>query len=255
MFKSTKSSAFNIPEVTISLTSYAKRFPYLFRTLQRLLYISKGRAAIEVHLFANDFDLLNSKLLGLRKRGIKYIKHDKDLKVFLKLSSVDTFNGTPIITVDDDVFYQRDFLEKLIDASNNYPGTVIGLRGFKPIVKKSCEFDSYRNWKAVSGKDTNSNCVFLTGVGGILYPPEVIAASIIKPEEGFNICPNNDDLYLYFKLHQREIPIFALSSKNEPLTWPNSQDGALWKANVSLGKNDQYLKDLTNYFGLPKHDS
>ena len=80
-----------------------------------------------------------------------------------------------IITIDDDVYYAKDTFESFFNSYLENPNIILGRRSHYMTYRRSGEFNSYRRWKfeqKFQKKPDFNN--FLSGIGGILYPPDIL---------------------------------------------------------------------------------
>ena len=155
------------------------------------------------------------------------------------------YRNYAIITVDDDVIYCKNFLKSLYNSYLEYPNVVSGRRGHNMIYKKNKELEKYSAWikknKSLSEPDFK---LFLTGVGGIIYPPDILN---IK-EEYLDLIKEiiwADDLTLkHWEIEK------GIKSRLIPNRHPmglrlikNNHDAPLFKNNIKF-QNDIYIKKI-----------
>jgi hypothetical protein len=90
-----------------------------------------------------------------------------------------------------------------------------------------------------------------TGVGGVLYPPGILAHTAADRAAFRTLCPNGDDLWLYWMGRKNGAIYTSLGSKRDLIQWPASQAQSLWKYNLGEGGNDVQIKKLAGHYGYP----
>ena len=159
--------------IIASLTSYPPRINSCWISIISLLDQSSKDYKIVLVLSLVDFPSkqIPWTLKLLRFKGLEILWTDENYKVYGKLIPVKKkYPNSIIITFDDDVIYEKWRISNLISEHYIYPKSIIGNRGREIKIKENNEVDSYLHWKICS-KRLNSKYTFLTGVGGVLYPP------------------------------------------------------------------------------------
>ena len=115
------------------------------------------------------------KKYNLTLNGINIITVNEDLKPHKKYYyAMNKYRDYAIITVDDDIIYSHDMLISLINSYLDHPNIVSGRRSHIMEYKKNGELGNYMSWikeqKKIKEADFN---IFLTGCGGIIYPPDI----------------------------------------------------------------------------------
>lgn len=235
-------------EMIVSLTSYPARIQYVSKTIQSIMIqrVKPNRIILWLGYdkFINKEKDLPKKLLDLRKYGLE-IKWCKDLRSYTKLiPALKEFPNAIIITVDDDIYYRESMIEQLIHSYKINPSFIWAHRVTKIELKDG-------DYRAVpGGEDTWKKPSFLhklTGVGGVLYPPDVFFNGVLDEEIFENICATNDDIWFWLMAVLNKIKIAQVSrSKSTKLLYvSDSQKGpALSKINDANEK--LFWKDFNN---------
>ena len=171
----------NIKNIIISLTSYPLRINYVHITIKSLLKQTIKPKKIILWLAESDFPKRNNNLpknlLLLQDKIVKIEYYEKNIRSYKKLiPTVEKYPNKIIITVDDDIIYKKDTIEKLYKNYLKYPKDIQAHRITKFIFKSG-------KFKAIAGGyNYYKNSSFLnklTGVGGVLYPPNCFYKDII----------------------------------------------------------------------------
>jgi hypothetical protein len=150
-----------------------------------------------------------------------------------------------IVTIDDDTIYCKNMIKSLYNSYIDHPNIVLGRRGHLMRYKKNGELNNYNSWifeyKKIMEADYD---VFLTGVGGILYPPDILNIN----EYYLNLIKETllgDDITLKYLEVNKGIEVKWVSNKHlkglEIMT--NSQDKPLFEIN-NIINNDIYIKNF-----------
>jgi hypothetical protein len=240
-----------LDDTLISLTSYGSRINLIYPTLKSLILQSKYRCSIYLHIHKSDEHLIVERLKKYSHFGVKIVLEESDLKQYLKIVPASReHKDKNIITVDDDIIYHKTMVAELRD-SLNYLGQklILGHRG--RLLKFSIDGKSvdYANSKLFNVPNSPNENLLLTGVGGVLYPKGSLL-DLYKFENSFlEICPTNDDIWLYFFTRKLGWNSCLVESKRrKPFESAAGKVGGLWKVNNLLNKNEQQFVKAIEYF-------
>ena len=237
------------PRVIVSLTSFPARINYVYETVTSLLDQTFKPDMVILWLseeqFPNREEDLPESLKDLCKYGLE-IKWCNDIKSFKKL--IPTLKAYPndiIVTVDDDVYYERVMLERLYDAYLENPNYVHCHR---------CTYIYYKNnqIKAKIGGKKYYKCPSyankLTGVGGVLYPPNCLYKEITDENLFMTLTPTNDDVWFWMMAVLNNTKINVIKNHlPQPVAIEETVDGpCLTKINDHGDK--LFFKDLQRIF-------
>lgn len=184
------------------------------------------------------------------RRGLKIIFHDGNIRSFKKLIPLlDNYADKVIVTADDDVIYPRTWFKKLVNAHHERPDYVLGHRGAS-IRREGTEVAPYIRWSRAR-PDTPSTLVFLTGMGGVLYPPGALPAIAVDEKLAMKLCPTTDDIWFKAMTLLKGTPVAKIgwASGNFPVV-RSSQKTALHHENVQAGQNDLQFRAVMEHFDL-----
>ena len=179
-------------KLIVSLTSYPLRFKTLPLVLNSILNQSIRPDKIILNIENNDKKKIPNSVLDFKNIEIKYIKNG--LKAYGKIiPSLKKYSNIYIITFDDDIIYSKKAIEYLVTKSKKNPRAVIANRIDRIKVIKNYP-DMYQSWYPVYRKQTKY--AFLTGVGGVLYPPNCFHKDVCNEKLFKKLSPLNDDVWL-----------------------------------------------------------
>jgi glycosyltransferase involved in cell wall biosynthesis len=243
------------PQIIVSLTSYPARIYDIHYCLYSLLNQNFKPDRLILWLSKEEFPNLEedlpSNVLNLEKHGLEIKWTDKNFRVYNKLiHSLKEYPNEIIVTADDDIFYPEDWLERLYE---NYDGKNVVAHRAHLVNFESGSPVPYELWDKCTENEEISILNLITGVGGVLYPPDVFYKDVLKDQLFLKLSPNNDDLWFWgmVVLNNRKIKIIKNGYKY--LTYINPErelnlnnDGTLYKDNQL--RNDEQLSAILEYY-------
>ena len=227
----------------VSMTTQPHRLELVFYAIES---IARGRRKpSRIHLWIADeesYRRLPSTLQRLASRGLE-IHLTEDLGPHTKYSPYvrgETNFRAPLVTADDDVIYPPDWLERLIRAHEANPAAIHCFRAHRMRMAKTRP-TPYNSWAPC--EDTRpSHLNFITGVSGVIYPPEYLRHLKQHGTEFTRCCPHSDDIWLTVVALRRGFKIAQLDDEARYFpTIPGSQTKRLYNLNVILGENQVQL--------------
>jgi hypothetical protein len=249
------------PKVIVSLTSYPARIPRIHYTIISLLKQTIKPDEIILWLgneqFHNKNDDLPEEILKLQNHGLT-IKYCKDIRSYKKLiPALLEYPNDIIVTADDDVFYPNHWLGLLINSYKQDQASIHCHRAHKITFTQNGDMCSYNDWKeAIDYKETIPCYTnFLTGVGGILYPPHVLYEDILREDLFTKLAPMNDDIWFWamavmngtkIRIVEKNISRFI---PNYPIEYEDLfEPKGLMSINVSQSYNDVQIKQVLKHY-------
>ena len=190
--------------VIVSLTSWKPRIkkvaPVLISLMLQTAHIDK------IVLWLSQDELsegdLNIWLKLCMKRGVEVrFMNGLNLRSHKKyFYAMNEYPDSIIITVDDDMIYDKRLVERLIKAHMVYPDAIIANGASKMSFNEKGELLPYSRW--IHGSEVKeiepSYMLFPIGVAGVLYPPHAVHNECFNLEAMMSLCPTHDDLWLKF---------------------------------------------------------
>ncbi|MDR3344734.1 MAG: glycosyltransferase [Oscillospiraceae bacterium] len=164
------------------------------------------------------------------------------------LPALERYPKDCLVTVDDDLAYRRDMLEKLWEAHRRFPGAIAGMRGHTMRFGGDGALLPYAQWRIEDAAHILEPRmdIFLTSGAGTLFPPGVLAPQATDWAAAKKLCPTADDIWLKFMSVIRGTKSL-IAAKPEQLRYlPNTQNERLWDSNKSA--NDRQLAALIAKF-------
>lgn len=244
--------------IIVSLTSYGRRvkktLPYVLLSLMKQT-VKPDKIIVWLDNVNWNEDKLSYILKRLSKQGIE-ILFCEDIKSYKKLIPVlSMYPDDIIITVDDDVYYSCDTIERLYKKHLEFPNAVCCNIGHLPTFDIDGLFLSYTEWNHNIVKDS-SNKVFPVGVGGILYSPGALDSDVFRKDIFQKLTPNADDVW-FWSMAIKNNTLRCLTENKLFFYWDMDfffqyfhQYSALNHVNVNEHQNDLQIKAVFDYYNL-----
>ncbi len=257
----------NNSKVIVSLTTYNKRIYDVYLAIESIMQQTVKPSKIILWLDENEFrpDNIPNSLILQQKRGLE-IRFCANIKSYKKLiPTLKNYSNDIIITIDDDVIYPFDLVERLLKGYYTDPKCIYFTRGHKIRINENGLPLPYREWhidaignqdqcpfaKDLRGYDMLS---FPTGIGGILYPPNSLHHEVLNENVFMKICPNADDVWFkamslingtYCRQVYIEKPFYE-----KFLVIQDGQDIALNITNYKNNGNDMQIKAVLQKYNI-----
>lgn len=184
-------------EVIVSLTTFGRRLSRVYLTIESLMQQSMPANRIILWISEEFKEQKLPMYLQLQmSRGLE-VRYCKDIRSYTKLiPSLRAFPNATIITVDDDLIYDSDVLETLIVPYLKNPNAIYSNRIHKMKKNNDGTLMSYMDWEWHAPYTEGSDKMnFLTGVGGVLYPPKSLDPEVLNEDVFLDICKYADDVW------------------------------------------------------------
>ncbi len=250
-------------EVVVSLTTYGKRLYDVAVTIESIMQGSVKPNRIVLWLGEDLKDVTLPVALQLQqKRGLE-IAFCKDIRSYKKLiPALRKYPEAVVITIDDDVIYHYDLVEKMVNAYIASPNHVIANRVRRISLDSKGRPTSYLHWKECDNSADASPLNFSIGVGGVLYPPHILPEEVLNESVFLDICKNADDVWFNAMALKAGICVkkcYTHDSRGEDfITNEDVQDVGLLQQNVNTRHgmsrcgNDIQLKAVFDKYDLWK---
>lgn len=241
-------------EVIVSLTTYSKRFYEVYLTIESIMQGTVKPNRIILWLADEMKNLpIPVSLQRQMERGLE-IGYTKDIRSFKKLiPTLKKYPESIIITIDDDVLYEYDLIENLVNAYNADPCHVHGARLRSFNLDKHGMPEDYRKWKEVHSVGVASPRNMCIGVGGVLYPPHCFTEEVFNEAVFMGLCPHADDIWFWCMANMNGYSADKIFTHNQRgvdfLTNPSVQDIALLRRNLTNRcENNSQLQHVISHY-------
>ena len=236
----------------ISITSFPGRITRTWIAIERLFRQDVQPWKVILVLAEDEFS--DRKLpWSIRRqmgRGLEILWIPRSARSYNKLLPVrSAYPSATIVTFDDDQAYEPWRLRLLLEAAKVRPGVIIGHRGWE-VGTRIGALRAYETWKP-AGPDTDSSRCFLPGVGGILYPPDVVPISLLCDLElALELTPYNDDIWFWAVAQVSGASFHCLGNGSAGGIPQLTGTPALSHRNWGDGLNNKQLQAVCQHFGL-----
>ena len=245
---------YNSEKVIVTLTTHGVRLQHVSKTIFSIL----NGTFKDIHIVLTLSNKLLDKIpidlkLMIDNNIIELLPVEKDLGPHTKyFYTMLKYKNVPIITIDDDGIYDKNTISNLYKTYLDNKNCVCANRVHKIRIKNK-KIDLYKKWYyEYKNEEKPSNLLFATGVGGVLYPPDILNINETCIDE-INKCKWADDIYLKVLEIRYNIKVVYTKTKYIlPLPFKNeirriTQDVGLYKKNIQSG-NDKYIKIFAKDF-------
>ena len=207
---------------------------------------------LELWVTDKDFAALPDAVLALRAHGLS-IRTCVDLRSYKKIvPALAAHPGAIIVTADDDAHYPRTWLEELVNAYDPGAKEVLCHRAHEMKFRQSGRPTCYREWTFDTGDTAASRTIFPTGLGGVLYPPDVFIRDVTRRDLFEAYCPTADDVWLFWMASLNGARCRKIGPVRRFILWRGGQDVALCNDNLLGGDaNDIQIDAMIAAYGVP----
>ena len=191
----------------------------------------------------------------LQKRGLE-IEYCKDIRSYKKLiPALKKYPDDAIITIDDDLIYEFDLLEKLIMAYQQTPSYIYCNRHHVMQLNEQGKLLPYLQWQWESN-DMEANIMnFPTTGAGTLFPPHSLDEEVFNESVFSEICKYADDVWfkaMAMKKGTLSKKVYTHNPKGiEYFENEEVQDIALWRINTQGAMlNDRQIEAVFTKYNL-----
>ena len=241
-----------LPEqLIVSLTSYKARFNNLHLTLRSLLLQETQPDLLILWIAEHEKNDIPNSVWELEQYGLS-IRFCDDLRSYKKIiPALEAYPDSFIVTADDDIYYQPDWLQKLVESWDGDYKTIIAHRAHKIRLDDNGQPVSYHDWKwQVGPEEPADGLIIPTGCGGIMYPPHAFHEDVSKSELFIELCPDADDIWLYWMASLNGAKAKRSDYDFQMIEWQAHDTDPLWKKNIYGGNNDTYIRKMTSSYGM-----
>ncbi len=243
-------------DTIVSLTTYPARLSTVHRTLISLM-AQKQPAPVHLYLSQQNFPDRDENMTRqirtlVRTAPGRLFVHwvEDDHRSYKKLIPAMTeFAGKIIVTADDDVIYKADWLETLVGAHRTTPHTVVGTRGNSMMFTNRGVLLPYSSWPEAPANEPSFQ-TFLTGRGGILYPPGSLAEPVTDLSLATTLAPTADDVWFKAASLRAGFPSLRVSIARDYPASGAAQNEGLFRTNVDESENDRAISRVFEHFKM-----
>lgn len=241
--------------IIVSLTSFPARINKVWLTIETILRQKEKPDIILLWLYKGEFngkESLPNSLLRLEKRGLEIRFCDENLMPHKKyFYTMKEFPDASVITLDDDMFYPLDLVEKLLKYNKLYPKSIIC-----PITRKISidgnNIKPYKNWAKMYENSEPSFQIHTMGGGGTLFPPNSLHPEVFDLAKLKDFAIKADDLWLKIMSlrHCTQVVSIAGEYPRYFMAIRIANNLKLMDSNIHDGQNDLIFQKLINHYQI-----
>lgn len=202
-------------DLIVSLTSYGRRLYDVAYTIQSIMRQTQKPNRIILWIDRQDCDRIPSSLKRLQQRGLEIIPTEANIRSYKKLvHALERFPDDTIITIDDDVFYEYDLIERLLGCHLDHPHDICAMRVHRITRERNGTIRPYNKWQMTIKECGCHDDNFLTGVGGVLYPPHSLAEETTDADLFMKLSHTADDVWFTFMARRKGTKIRKVASRD-----------------------------------------
>ena len=243
-------------KIIVSLTTFPARIERVWLVIECILRQKHQPDRIILWLSKEQFQGLSSlpkSLLKLQNKGLEIVFCDEDLRSHKKYYySIKRFPKDILITVDDDLFYPSDLINKLVDLHKKYPTAICCDRALG-IAKEGKQLLPYKKWDYLYNGKGPSFDLFQTSGGGTLYPPGAFSEEVLNKDVFMKLCRHADDVWLNLMSQMNNTQTIKTNSESLLISIFYLNNVSLKSVNVYDGQNDIQIENVRNYFKFKKN--
>lgn len=236
----------------VSVTSHPARFNALAISLSALKAQILQPQSINVYIADADMAVLPNSIRELEKSGYISINSCDDLGSGKKLiPALKAQRNLPIITIDDDLYFENELFLHLMINHYLYPDAIIAARVHRLAVNEAGDVLPFSTWhKHYDLTEGPAKDLMPTTGAGTLFPSKALHEDASDSALYTKLSHNTDDLWWFFQARRKGTLIRRLSGLDHLSFIDGTQEVGLWK-NGNQDRNEVNLKALLVQYGNP----
>ncbi len=246
------------PRVIVSLTSFPQRMEEIHYCLYSLLDQTLKPDEVVLWLakeqFPNGDTDIPQEVLDLKEKGLT-IRWCRNLHSYKKLvPSLLEFPEDIIVTADDNVYYEQDWLEQLCREHLEHPEYIVCNRAHTIKLGRDKNILPFRRWKKISKSKEASFRNMQIATGGVLYPPKSLHKDATNAELFGELAPTTDDIWFWAMAVLNDTKVKVIKNNVTRLRYlsPERKRGlmgifTLFNKNKKCGNDLQLEKVMEHY--------
>lgn len=236
----------------VSITSFPARVGEAWISFECLMRQTVKPDRIILWLAEEQFPdrKLPESLTAFTKRGLE-IRFCEDLKSHKKYYY--TIKENPeanVITLDDDLFYDKYIIENLVALHKQFPKNVVTNRAHK-MTFDGDKLKPYSKWKHNVVQNVPSFLLLHTSGAGTLFPPGSLPEVTFDKELIHELSYRSDDVWLKMMTILGGVQVVTNGRYNKDLiTTGSTQTESLVSTNSKKGGKDQQLLSVMRHFNI-----
>jgi hypothetical protein len=236
----------------VSITSFPARISEAWISLECIMRQTFKPDKITLWLAEEQFPdkVLPESLLAFEKRGLE-IRFCDDLKSHKKYYySILENPEANIITLDDDLFYDKFIIENLVALHKKFPKNIVTNRAHKMTFRDG-KLRPYKQWNHNVTQAEPSFLLLHTSGAGTLFPPHILPKETFDKDLIKTLSYRSDDVWLKLMSIFGGVKVVTNDKYNKDLvTTGKTQVESLVSTNSKGGGKDQQLLNVMKHFNI-----
>lgn len=243
----------------VSLTSFPQRINSVHLTIESMFRQHYKPQRIVLWLSNEEFSGTDipDNLKRLIGKGLDVRFVDDNIRSHKKYYyALQEFSDNIVITIDDDLYYPSDTIDRLMSMHKAFPDTICSNAARCMTFSDKDNFNEYRKWPNLTEQPAKPSILFTAlGFSGILYPANCFDKQLFDIDFIKENCPYADDLWLKGNELRMNIKVTSGPIFVHPVTIPNTQQHGLQHINMGhQNMNNQQWQNITKFLNLkPEH--
>jgi hypothetical protein len=237
--------------VVVSLTSIPSRLPYVDLPVRSVLAQSRPPSLVVLWLHESLRSAIPAALaacVGARFQ-IRYVDGTSSHRKLVH--ALTTWPDRVVVTCDDDVMYDPEWLARLWDTHQRHPRDVVAHEGRRIATAADGSLRPYAEWPWVQEPGLVAADFLPVGYGGALYPPGALHPEVTDAARYLALAPTADDLW--FKMMALRAGTTSRRTDApvpKPIPVIGAKGSALAAVNIAQDRNRTQWAALTAAYGL-----
>lgn len=241
------------PKIIVSLTTTPRRFGKIMLVVSRMMNqtVKPDRIIVYCDESQKQQFVINDDLKKLMNLGLE-IMFVKDIGPHTKyFYALQDFKDDIVITVDDDIIYSHQLIERLMASYQNYP-KLISANIVTNFFFDHGELAPSIKWRQKFTYGVGDEHSIAYGVGGVLYPPHVMPDETFDEAKIRKFCLYADDLWLKAVENKHGVSVVKTNGGDKLFKYFVTVDGSqaisLRSENDEHDRNVRYLEKLLDEY-------
>lgn len=241
-------------KLIVSVTTYPARIGTLDKVLDTIYAQTHPADEVVLWLAQEQFPGreadLPERLRSWIAEGKLTLRWCDDLKPHKKyFYALQEYTEDVVVTIDDDMVYSENLLERLWRSYLSYPKAVSAGRAHLMVLSEEGKILPYDIWARETDACIHQPSMQLlaVGCGGVLYPGGLFRKEFFDKEAVAETCLWADDLWLKAMEVVSDVPVVVAQPYETVPYVPGTQATALYLRNVDQNQNDIQLKKISQW--------
>lgn len=242
-------------ELIVTLSTFGDRIHSTALTVESLLEqtVKPNHLILNLGRQYEGRGKIPGSLRLLERRGLE-IRFTSDIGPYTKLlPTLKEYPNATIITADDDVLYNFDFISNMVNEHIQHPNEIIASRCRVMETHGNKLGGSFLQWGYVPNEGGANIKYIPESYMGVLYPPDSLDDRVFDEKTFMMLCPSTDDFWFKAMSMLKEVSVRKAYFEDDESN--NVTSSRKLTLNDLKGTSDSYDRQLTavlDHFGLWK---